>query len=174
MRHAHGNRLQAALLVLAGIVGSLLGTATALRAEEPAAAPRIELRSADYLLVGLVHGDALNLRLSRVSDNAPVPDAAITALLRGASYPLIAQADGSYSFVSKDLALPGPAGIDFRVVRGAVQDTLHGTLQVPTVATEEAKSTFRQNAWWVLNFAVCIAAYWLFMRRRKTAAEEEP
>ncbi len=154
-------------------MGSLLGASSVLRAAEEAAAPRIELRSADYLLVGLVHGDALNLRLSRVSDNAPVRDAAITAMLRGASYPLIAQADGSYSFEAKDLALPGPAGIDFRIVRGTVQDTLRGTLQVPTATKDDDKSSFRQNAWWVLNFAVCIAAYWLFMRRRKTATEEE-
>jgi len=173
LRRAHRNRLQAALLVLTCTLASMFGTAPALRADEPTAAPRIELRSADYLLVGLVHGDALNLRLSRVSDNAPVPDAVITATLRGASYPLIAQADGSYSFVAKDLALPGPAGIDFHVVRGPAQDTLHGTLQLPAFARDDEKSTVRQNAWWVLNFAVCIAAYWLFMRRRKAQTEEE-
>jgi len=173
LRRAYRKRLLATLLVLAGTLGSLLGTAPALHADEAPPAPRIELRSADYLLVGLVHGDALNLRLSRVSDNAPVADAVITATLRGASYPLIAQADGSYSFVAKDLALPGPAGIDFHVVRGPAQDTLHGTLQLPTVARDDEKSTFRQNAWWVLNFAVCIAAYWLFMRRRKAEPEEE-
>jgi hypothetical protein len=142
-------------------------------AAAPDAAPRIELRSADYLLVGLVHGDTLNLRLSRASDNAPVTDAVLTAALRGVSYPLIAQADGSYSFAAKDLSLPGPAGIEFRIARGQGQDTLHGTLQVPIPPKEDDKSSFRQNAWWVLNFAVCIAAYWLFMRRRKAQADED-
>jgi hypothetical protein len=155
------------------------GTMAALAAAEPstaatpATAPRIELRSADYLLVGLVHGEALNLRLSRVSDNAPVSDAVITATLRGASYPMVARADGSYSFVAKDLALPGPAGLDFHIVRGSAQDTLHGTLQLPVVARDDQKASFRQNAWWVLNFTVCIAAYWLFVRRRKPETEEE-
>jgi hypothetical protein len=159
-------------------MGTLLGTAPALRAAEPAAAesaaaPRIELRSPEYLLVGLVHGDVLNLRLSRANDNAPVADAEITATLRGASYPLIAQADGSYAFTAKDLAVPGPAGIEFHILRGAAQDTLRGTLQLPVAPKDDDRSSFRQNAWWALNFAVCIAAYWLFTRRRKAHAEAD-
>ena len=41
-----------------------------------AAAPaRIEVRSADLLVVGLVQGDAMSINVSRLLDNAPVRDA---------------------------------------------------------------------------------------------------
>ena len=49
-----------------------------------AAAPaRIEARSADLLVVGLVQGDAMTINVSRLLDNAPVHDATVAVAFRG-------------------------------------------------------------------------------------------
>jgi len=139
-------------------------------AAEPPAAPRVEARSADLLIVGLVHDDRMTIRLSRVLDNAPVRDAAVTVVLRGAAHPTTAETDGSYTLQTKDLTLPGAAVIEFQIEQAAARQSLKGTLQVTVAAGQgPAKNTARQLWWWVLNFAVCIGFVWLFSRRRKTA-----
>ncbi len=139
------------------------------------APPRIELRSAHYLLVGRVHGEQMSVYVTNALDNAPVRDAALTARLRGGTYPLTAQVDGSYLMVAKDLGLPGSASIEFEIKQGAELARLQGVLQTPDADGKDGKdgkdgnqNNVRQYAWWVLNFAVCITAYVLFTRRRKT------
>jgi hypothetical protein len=146
------------------------GAARAPAAETTPIAPaRIELRSADFLLVGLVHGDTMTLRITRSLDNAPVHDAQVTAYLRGTPHPATAQVDGSYAFTSPDVALPGTAAIEFEIKQGDADQRLRGTLATPDGANDGAETNgIRQYAWWVLNFSVCIAAYVLFTRRRKT------
>lgn len=137
---------------------------------EQAVAPRIEARSADLVAVGLVHGERMTLRLTRVIDNSPVTDAAVTAVLRGVTHPAIAEVDGSYTIEAKDLALPGTAAIEFQVAQGANRQTLKGTLQVAAgEAAADDKNNARQLWWWVLNFSVCIGFLWLISRRRKSA-----
>ena len=134
------------------------------------AAPRVEARSADLLIVGVAHGDRMTLHLSRLLDNAPVRDAAVTVVLRGAAHPAVAETDGSYTLQTKDLTLPGAAAIEFQVVRAAAQQSLKGTLQVAAPAGQsEGKNSARQLWWWVLNFAVCFGFLWLYSRRRKAA-----
>jgi hypothetical protein len=151
------------------LAGGALSVPAAESAPAPAAAPaRVELRSADYLLVGLVKGDTMTVRVARALDNAPVTDAQVTAYLRGAAHAATAQVDGSYGFSSPDLALPGAAAIEFDVRRAQSDERLHGTLTTPEPAGKEQDANgVRQYAWWVLNFSVCIAAYVLFTRRRK-------
>jgi hypothetical protein len=160
------------LAVLGAIaaIAAASGAASAAGAEEPPAAPRVEARSEDLLAVGLVHDDRMTIHLSRVIDNAPVRDAAVTVVLRGASHPTTAESDGSYTLQAKDLTLPGAAAIEFQIDQAAARHSLKGTLQV-TVAPGQAgaKNTARQLWWWVLNFAVCIGFVWLFSRRRKAA-----
>jgi hypothetical protein len=137
---------------------------------ESAAPARIEARSADLLAVGLVHGDRMTIHLSRVIDNAPVRDAAVTVVLRGASHPATAETDGSYTLQTKDLALPGAAAIDFEVADAALHESLEGTLQAAAADGKPAdNNSARQLGWWVLNFAVCIGFLWLISRRRKSA-----
>jgi hypothetical protein len=129
---------------------------------------RIELHSADYLLVGLLRADTLTLHITRVLDNAPVHDAQVTAYLRGAAHAATSQVDGSYTLSSPDLALPGAAAIEFEVKQSDKDERLRGTLTTPETAGDPRDTNgVRQYAWWVLNFSVCIAAYVLFMRRRK-------
>jgi len=148
--------------------------APARAAADAQAAPRIELRSPQYVLVGLLHGDSMSVHVTNALDNAPVHDAALTAYLRGARYPLSAQVDGSYLMVAKDLALPGSASIEFEIKRGTELARLRGSVQSREADGKGAEqNNVRQYAWWVLNFAVCITAYVLFTRRRKTE-ESEP
>jgi hypothetical protein len=110
----------------------------------------------------------MTVHLSRLIDNAPVRDAALTVTLRGVAYPATAEADGSFTLQTKDLAIPGAAAVEFQVVQAAARETLKGTLQVAGGAGgADERNTARQLWWWVLNFAVCIGFLWLYSRRRK-------
>jgi hypothetical protein len=151
-----------------------LGVAAAATAAASGEPVRIEARSADLLAVGLVHDDRMTIHLSRLLDNAPVRDAAVTVALRGATYPATAEADGSFTLQSKDLTLPGKAAVEFQVAQAAVRETLKGTLQVAGGAGQSNdKNSARQLWWWVLNFAVCIGFLWLISRRRKSGQGKE-
>jgi hypothetical protein len=136
---------------------------------------RVEARSNDLLAVGVVHDDKMSIHISRLADNAPVRDAAVTVVLRGMVHPTTAESDGSYSLQTKDLALPGAAAVDFKVGQGAATESLKGTLDIGAVSGQsDDRNNSRQLWWWVLNFAVCGAAVWLFSRRRKAGKKQEP
>jgi len=140
-------------------------------APPPTPPSRVEARSADLLAVGIVHDDQMAIHLSRLLDNAPVHDAVITVLLRGTLHPTIAEADGSYTLKTKDLALPGAVALVFQVAQGDAHENLDGTLQITSIpAKTEDQNGARQMGWWVLNFAVCIGFLMLLSRRRKAAA----
>jgi hypothetical protein len=137
--------------------------------ESPA---RVEARSGDLMAVGLVRDDRMTIRLSRLIDNAPVRDAAVTVTLRGVTYPTTAEADGSFTLQTKGLAIPGAAAVEFQVVQAAARETLKGTLQVAGAAgPSDDRNSARQLWWWVLNFAVCIGFLWLYSRRRKAGSD---
>ena len=124
------------------------------------------------MAVGLVRDDRMTIRLSRLIDNAPVRDAALKVTLRGVTYPATAEADGSFTLQTKDLAIPGAAAVEFQVVEAAARETLKGTLQVAGGAgPSDNRNSARQLWWWVLNFAVCIGFLWLYSRRRKPGSD---
>jgi hypothetical protein len=153
---------------------AVAAAATGARAQTPQTpqTARVEARSATYLAVGLVHDDRMSIHLSRLGDNAPVRDAVVTVAMRGESHAASAETDGSYSFESKDLLLPGSAKVEFRVAQGELHERLDGTLQsVGKSGMPEDKNNARQLWWWVLNFAVCIGVLLLISRRRKAAQE---
>lgn len=134
---------------------------------------RVEAHSNDLLAVGVVHGDNMIIHISRPADNAPVRDAVVTVVLRGTVHPTTAESDGSYSLQSKDLALPGTATVDFQVDRAGAKESFRGSLNVGAQdGPLDDRNNSRQLWWWVLNFAVCGAAVWLFTRRRKAAAKD--
>jgi hypothetical protein len=131
---------------------------------------RIEARSTDLLAVGLVQDDRLSIHLSRLLDNAPVRDVAVTVVLRGVAHPATAEADGSFTIQTPDLKLPGKAAVEIQIAEAAARETLKGTLQgAEGAGAPEDKNSARQLWWWVLNFAVCIGFLWLISRRRKSA-----
>ena len=154
---------------------ALSAWATGALAADTAAPARVEARSNDLLAVGVVHDDKMIIHLSRLADNAPVRDAVVGVLLRGTAHPTTAEADGSYSLQSQDLALPGAAAVDIQVSQGSTKESLKGTLAIGAQpGPADDRNSSRQLWWWVLNFAVCGAAVWLFSRRRKAAQDPEP
>jgi hypothetical protein len=158
--------------VLGFVLALALAPAVCGASAQPPADARIEARSQDLLAVGVAHGDRMRIHVSRLIDNAPVRDAAVTVVLRGVAHPTIAEADGSFALQTKDLTLPGSAAVEFEVVQAAARETLKGTLQVGAGEGQpEGKNSARQLWWWVLNFAVCIGFLWLYTRRRKSAQE---
>jgi hypothetical protein len=146
--------------------------ATAVFAGGAAPISRVEMRSNDLLAVGVAHDNKMIIHLSRLADNAPVRDAVVTVLLRGTVHPTTAEADGSYSLQTEDLALPGSAAVDFQIAQGSAKESLKGTLEVGSQPGPlDDKNSSRQLWWWVLNFSVCGAAVWLFSKRRKAAKD---
>jgi hypothetical protein len=157
-------------LTLRGLSAIALLSMAAAVAHAATSSPRVEARSADLLAVGVVNDDKMTIHLSRLIDNAPVRDAGITVMLRGAPYPATAETDGSYTLQTKELALPGLAAVEFQVSRDAGRENLKGTLDIGAAGgPPEDKNSARQLWWWVLNFAVCIGFLWLIARRRKAA-----
>jgi hypothetical protein len=139
-----------------------------------APAARVEARSAQLLAVGTVHGGRMTIHLSRLEDNVPVRDAEVALVLRGATHPATALADGGYAVATPDLALPGAAVVRIEVTSGGTRQDLEGTLQPAAVAEpSDDKGSSRQLGWWVLNFAVCIGFLWLWQRRKRHDPDEE-
>jgi hypothetical protein len=170
-------RLSARLraMALAGIAACLLPSVAPAADVTPTAATRVEARSPTTLAVGIVQQGRMAIHLSRVLDNAPIRDAALTVTLRGVVHPTVAEADGSYTMQSKDLALPGSAAVVFQFAQGDVHEELKGALQIAgdDAGKPEDKNSARQLGWWVLNFGVCIGFLMLWNRRRKRSAEAE-
>jgi hypothetical protein len=154
-----------------GLVLAMLAATATWAADAPGAVARVEARSADFLAVGLVGGDKMTIHISRLSDNAPLRDAAVNVLLRGTVNATTAEADGGYSLQTKDLTLPGAATVEFQISQGAVRESLKGTLDIAGVPAgrSDDKNNARQLWWWVLNFAVCFGVLWLISRRKKQA-----
>ena len=154
--------------------GSNAIAATAGASTAPATA-RIEARSAQLLAVGTVHGERMTIHLSRLEDNAPVQDADVALVLRGATHPATALADGGYAVAAPELALPGTAAVRIEVTSSGTRQDLEGTLQpaAPAPGPTEDKGSSRQLGWWVLNFAVCIGFLWLWQRRKRHDPDEE-
>jgi len=158
-----------AVAVVAVAVARVTAAAAADAPRGSAAAQRVEARSAELLVVGLVRGDRMSIHLSRVIDNAPVRDATVTVVLRGAAHPTTVETDGSFTLQTPELAIPGAAAVEFQVAQAAGQQSLTGTLQIAGAGgRSEDKNSARQLWWWVLNFGVCIGFLWLVSRRRKS------
>jgi hypothetical protein len=157
------------VLALAATLLASLAAAEASSPPPPATAPRarVEARSADLLAVGSVQGDRMTVHLSRIVDNSPVGNAMVAVMLRGATHPAVAEADGGYSVETPDLKLPGPASVEFLVTEGDKREELKGTLVLlGEPAQTDDRGSSRQLGWWVLNFAVCIGFLWLWSRRK--------
>ncbi len=162
-----------AFLAVAAITETAGAEPAARDAGQPGASQRVEARSADLLAVGLVRGNRMTIHLSRLLDNAPVRDAAVTVVLRGTAHPAMAETDGSYTLVTPEFAVPGSVAVEFQVEQAGARQSLKGTLQIASAAVQpEDKNAARQLGWWVLNFAVGFGFLWLLSRRRKNAKAE--
>jgi hypothetical protein len=179
-RHTSSVRARIGLIAVAALTAASACAQPAAPAQPGAsataasAAARVEARSTQLLAVGTVHGERMTIHLSRLEDNAPVRDAEVALVLRGATHPATALADGGYAVATPDLALPGAAAVRIEVTSNGTRQVLEGTLQPGAApnATED-KGSSRQLGWWVLNFAVCIGFLWLWQRRKRHDPDEE-
>jgi hypothetical protein len=152
------------------MLGVALAAGVAALAQDDPPPTRVEARSPDLLAVALIQGERMSIHLSRLLDNSPLRDAVVTVALRGVMHPTVAEADGSYTLITKDLTLPGAAAVEFQVAQSQLHENLHGVLQAASLAAApEEKSNARQMWWWALNFGVCIGFLVLFSRRKKSA-----
>ena len=141
----------------AGVRGRCVSAPPA-SASAAGAAARIEARSANYSLVGVVHGDSMTIHVSRLLDNAPVRDAAVDgrccagAMRRGGPgrRQLPAQGAGTRA------ARAGGHGIPRRAGRHARKGSPATLQSAGTSRPDDDKQRPRQYAWWVLNFGVCV------------------
>jgi hypothetical protein len=159
-------------IATAALVMAFVMVTAAAAADAPvggSASPRVEARSSGLLAVGVVRDDKMSIHISRLLDNVPVRDAAVTVVLRGTAHAATAETDGSYSLQAKDLTLPGAATVEFQVSQGTERESLKGTLAIAAAGGAEDRNNARQLWWWVLNFAVCFGILWLISRRRKAA-----
>lgn len=173
MRHA-GAAVAFAFLGAVSLQPASLQAASPQAASTDGATARIEARSPNFVVVGILAHGTLVIHVSRVLDNAPVHDAVVDVAFRGAAHPARAEVDGSFTVDAKELAVPGPVVVEFRVRAGGADERLAGSLAVPGGAGGSGeRSTWRNMAWWVLNFSVCIGFLMVWSGRRKRAAARE-
>ena len=83
-----------------------------------AAAPRLESRSENFELVGVVRGDRLVVFMDRYASNDPVTDATIEINAQGATVPAQPQSDGTFLVTAPWLSQPGTVDLVFVVTAG--------------------------------------------------------
>jgi hypothetical protein len=159
---SRGTRLPALLIPILAIA------AMACKAAAPVTR-RVEARSANYFLVGVQRDDAISVRISQISDNSPVRDAALAVTVAGLTDTATLGPDGSYTSKSPRFKTPGVVTVAFRVKRGAVSETLGGDFSAAAAAASPADpprdGARRQMHWWILNIGIGLIAAWMLSRK---------
>lgn len=190
------SRLQSTLAALALSITLLLASVSAqahaegAAAADPAAAsiePRVEASSADVELLGIVEGLRLTVYLDRFATNEPLDGAKLAVERLGESFDAQALGDGVYAFALPWLASAGSHALLFTVVAPDLSDLLTATLELPATDADSAAATApyasfprslaevgsRHLLAAALLVSLCvaaIAAVWLVLRRRQSAA----
>lgn len=134
---------------------------------------RLELKSPDVELLGILSDGKLTVYADRYATNEPILNAKIELESNGRKLQLMATKDGAYTAAADWLKQPGKHEIVVSVEAVGLQDLLIGTLQVPGLKpTVQARSWLNYGKWAAGGIAVVIALLVLFkrMRRRKGAA----
>lgn len=140
-----------------------------------AAAPRIEARSEDFELVGLLQGGELSILINRFETNDPV----LGAVVEVESGNLKAKAPfhgdhGDYAVADeafvKAVSRPGAHPIVVTVTAGKDADLLEGTLNVPAADSGPATAaiSWRTGAAAAIAALFAAAGAWALWRRRRT------
>ena len=143
----------------------------------PVAAPatsgeRLELKSPDLELLGILSDGKLTLYADRYATNEPILNAKIELESKGRKLQMLATKEGSYTAAADWLEQPGTHEIVVSVEAGELQDLLIGTLLVPALKPEaNGRSWLDYGKWAAGGSAAVIALLVLFklMRRRKGA-----
>ncbi|KVW94386.1 hypothetical protein ABW22_12410 [Thiobacillus denitrificans] len=134
---------------------------------------RLELKSPDVELLGILGDGKLTLYADRYATNEPILNAKIELESNGRKLQMLATKDGSYTAAADWLKQPGKHEIVVSVEANGLQDLLIGTLLVSDLKPEtDGRSWLAYGKWAAVGIAGVIALLVLFkrMRRRKGAA----
>ena len=139
----------------------------------PVAAPatsgeRLELKSPDVELLGILGDGKLTLYADRYATNEPILNAKIELESNGRKLQMLATKDGSYTAAADWLKQPGKHEIVVSVEANGLQDLLIGTLLVPALKPEaQGRSWLDYGKWAAGGIAVLIVLLVLFKRIRR-------
>lgn len=132
---------------------------------------RLELKSPDVELLGILGDGKLTLYADRYATNEPILNAKIELESNGRKLQAQAANDGSYTAAAGWLKQPGRHEIVVSVEADGLQDLLIGTLEVPGLKTEaHARSWLDYAQWAAGGVAVLVVLLVLFRRMRRKNA----
>lgn len=134
---------------------------------------RLELKSPDVELLGILSDGKLTVYADRYATNEPILNAKIELESNGRKLQMLATKDGAYTAAADWLKQPGTHEIVVSVEADGLQDLLIGALQVPAFTpAAHGRSWLDYGKWAAGGIAALIALLVLFkrMRRRKGAA----
>lgn len=111
-------------------------------------APRFELRSEDFEIVGVLAGQDLLIYLDRAADNAPIPGAQIEIEGQGIKGLATEMADGVYQLAAPALAQAGKYPLTITVQAGEMVDLLAASLEIGEVAAVVSEAAHPDRNWW--------------------------
>ncbi|WP_265941910.1 carboxypeptidase-like regulatory domain-containing protein [Dechloromonas sp. A34] len=111
-------------------------------------APRFELRSEDFELVGVLAGKELIVYLDRAADNAPVPGAQIEIEGQGINGVATEMANGIYQLSVPPLTPAGKYPLTLTIQAGEIVDLLSANLEIGHVAAAVTDAGHPDRNWW--------------------------
>ncbi|MBZ0094809.1 MAG: HlyD family efflux transporter periplasmic adaptor subunit [Sulfuricella sp.] len=139
----------------------------------PATGPRLELKSPDVELLGILRDGKLTLYVDRYASNEPIRNARIELESNGRKVQAQAEKDGSYTAAADWLRQPGKYEVVASVEADGLEDLLIGSLEVPGTKPEALGRTWLDDAKWAAGgvaAATLLAVLFKFLRRRKGVA----
>ena len=140
----------------------------------PAASePRLEIKSPDVELLGILQNGKLTLYADRYATNEPIRNAKIGLESYGRKIQAQSAKDGSYTAIADWLTQPGKHEIVVSIEADGLEDLLIGTLNIPAAALPAPGRIWLDYAKWTAGFVFAPLALMLLFRlarRRKGAA----
>jgi RND family efflux transporter MFP subunit len=135
-----------------------------------ASGARLELKSPDVELLGMLRDGKLTLYVDRYASNEPIRNARIELESNGRKVQAQAEKNGSYTVDADWLRQPGKYEIVASVEADGLEDLLIGSLEVPGTKSEAHGRTWLDTAKWAAGgvaAAILLAVLFKFLRRRK-------
>ena len=135
-----------------------------------ASGSRLELKSPDVELLGVLHDGKLTLYADRYASNEPIHNAKIELESNGRKVQAQAEKDGSYTAAADWLKKPGKHEVVASMEADGLEDLLIGSLEVPGTKPETRGRAWLDDAKWAVGgvaAAILLAVLFMFVRRRK-------
>ena len=138
-----------------------------------ASGTRLELKSPDVELLGMLRDGKLTLYADHYASNEPIRNAKIELESNGRKVQAQAEKDGSYTAVADWLGQPGKHEVVASVEADGLEDLLIGSLEVPATKPAALGRTWLDDAKWLAGgvaAAILLAVLFKFVRRRNGVA----